>query len=49
MEEVDHSEDSSEWIIASDSEYLVKGITEWLPNWKVRFPFSNPDTRLTKI
>ncbi|QDS71987.1 hypothetical protein FKW77_001542 [Venturia effusa] len=25
---------SSEWIIASDSEYLVKGMTEWLPKWK---------------
>jgi ribonuclease HI len=24
------------WIIATDSEYVVKGITEWLPTWKVR-------------
>ncbi len=23
------------WVITSDSEYVVKGITEWLPNWKV--------------
>lgn len=23
------------WIVASDSEYVVKGITEWLPTWKV--------------
>ncbi|KAG8527406.1 uncharacterized protein KY384_007558 [Bacidia gigantensis] len=22
------------WIIATDSEYVVKGITEWLPTWK---------------
>lgn len=24
------------WIMASDSQYLVKGITEWLPRWKVK-------------
>ena len=23
------------WIVATDSEYVVKGITEWLPTWKV--------------
>ena len=23
------------WIIASDSLYVVKGMTEWLPDWKV--------------
>jgi ribonuclease HI len=23
------------WIIATDSEYVVKGMTEWLPKWKV--------------
>lgn len=23
------------WIIATDSEYVVKGMTEWLPSWKV--------------
>jgi ribonuclease HI len=23
------------WIIATDSEYVVKGMTEWLPRWKV--------------
>lgn len=23
------------WIIATDSEYVVKGMTEWLPAWKV--------------
>lgn len=22
------------WIIATDSEYVVKGITEWLPTWR---------------
>jgi ribonuclease HI len=25
------------WIIATDSRYAVKGITEWLPKWKVCF------------
>lgn len=24
-----------QWVIATDSEYVVKGITEWLPRWKV--------------
>jgi ribonuclease HI len=23
------------WVIATDSEYVVKGMTEWLPVWKV--------------
>ena len=26
----------STYIVASDSEYVVKGITEWLPAWRVR-------------
>jgi len=26
------------WVIATDSEYVVKGMTEWLPVWKVSFP-----------
>jgi len=25
-----------EWVIATDSEYVVKGITEWFPSWKRR-------------
>lgn len=24
------------WIIATDSHYVVRGMTEWLPAWKVR-------------
>ncbi|KAH5365292.1 hypothetical protein HBI68_181080 [Parastagonospora nodorum] len=24
----------ADWIIATDSEYVVKGMTEWLPKWK---------------
>lgn len=27
------------WIIATDSEYAVKGITEWLPTWRVYFRY----------
>ena len=23
------------WVVATDSEYVVKGLTEWLPTWKV--------------
>ena len=25
-------------VVATDSEYVVKGMTEWLPNWKVSNP-----------
>lgn len=31
-------DDTKNWIIATDSEYVVKGITEWLPAWKVSRP-----------
>lgn len=24
------------WIIATDSDYVVRGMTEWLPAWKIR-------------
>lgn len=24
------------WVVATDSQYVVKGMTEWLPKWKVR-------------
>ncbi|KAI4178187.1 MAG: hypothetical protein L6R41_008508 [Letrouitia leprolyta] len=24
----------TQWIVATDSEYVVKGMTEWLPRWK---------------
>ena len=26
---------NSAWVIATDSKYVVKGMTEWLPTWKV--------------
>ena len=29
------TDESADWIIATDSEYVVKGMTEWLPKWKV--------------
>lgn len=31
----DSQEPRSIWIIATDSEYVAKGMTEWLPQWKV--------------
>ncbi|KAF3389913.1 Ribonuclease H [Talaromyces pinophilus] len=35
LDELDPKERSSEaWIIATDSEYVVKGLTEWLPTWR---------------
>ncbi|OAL53774.1 ribonuclease H-like protein [Pyrenochaeta sp. DS3sAY3a] len=35
MRSQDHGGDEDKvWIIATDSEYVVKGITEWLPTWK---------------
>jgi ribonuclease HI len=27
---------SQTWIIATDSQYVIKGMTEWLPKWRVR-------------
>ena len=32
-----HTDDPrSTYIVVSDSEYVVRGITEWLPTWRVR-------------
>lgn len=28
------------WIVATDSKYVVKGMTEWLPAWRVFSPAS---------
>ena len=28
-------DESNVWVIATDSEYVVKGMTEWLPTWRV--------------
>ena len=30
----DSTSEDEAWIIATDSEYVVKGMTEWLPKWK---------------
>jgi ribonuclease HI len=31
-----HAKDETgAWIVATDSEYVVKGMTEWLPKWRV--------------
>lgn len=39
--------ESEAWIIATDSEYVVKGMTEWLPKWKV---YSNcPDKGFQRL
>lgn len=31
-----------QWVIATDSEYVVKGMTEWLPTWKVNLYTPSP-------
>ena len=31
-----YEEDRGEYIVVTDSEYVVKGITEWFPTWRVR-------------
>lgn len=33
------------WVIATDSEYVVKGMTEWLPQWKVRCTYTRKDSQ----
>ena len=39
--------ESKAWIIATDSEYVVKGMTEWLPTWRV---YSNhPDKEFWRL
>ncbi|THU84755.1 ribonuclease H-like protein [Dendrothele bispora CBS 962.96] len=32
----DEDDGSQKWIVATDSEYVVKGITQWYPAWKAR-------------
>lgn len=34
-----------QWIIATDSEYVVKGMTEWLPKWKTNKFRTNHNTK----
>ncbi|KAI4117238.1 MAG: hypothetical protein LQ338_007585 [Usnochroma carphineum] len=37
------------WIIATDSQYVVKGITEWLPSWKNNNLRTNRDTKPSNL
>lgn len=37
----DEKEDKRCIIITTDSQYVVKGMTEWFPGWKVRIPHLN--------
>lgn len=32
-------DDRAEMVVATDSEYVCKGVTEWMPKWKVCLPF----------
>lgn len=33
------TEPKREWVITTDSEYVVKGMTEWFPQWRASIPF----------
>ena len=38
------------WVVTTDSEYVVKGMTKWLPKWKVGGPaFSIPSADLVPL
>jgi len=38
-----HTDDpNSTYIVVADSEYVVKGITEWFPTWRVRLSLITP-------
>ncbi|KAL8919913.1 MAG: hypothetical protein Q9172_004731 [Xanthocarpia lactea] len=39
------TEAKKSWIIATDSEYVVKGMTEWLPAWKNNNLRTNRNTK----
>lgn len=44
LDELNPKERSSEaWIIATDPEYVVKGLTEWLPTWRACSDYSSKD------
>ena len=34
------AEGDPHYIVVTDSEYVVKGITEWFPSWRVRLSFT---------
>jgi len=35
--EREHGSQKKTWIIATDSKYVVDGITDWLARWRVRY------------
>ncbi|KAL8787636.1 MAG: hypothetical protein Q9195_007682 [Heterodermia aff. obscurata] len=39
----------STWIIATDSEYVVKGMTEWFPAWKANNYHTNRNTKPSNL
>ncbi|KAL8749891.1 MAG: hypothetical protein Q9184_006623 [Pyrenodesmia sp. 2 TL-2023] len=39
------SDNTKNWIIATDSQYVVKGMTEWLPAWKKNNLRTNRNTK----
>lgn len=32
-------ETKKEWVVVTDSEYVVKGMTEWFPEWRASIQF----------
>lgn len=43
----DPKDESEAWIIAAGSEYVVRGVTEWLPRWKImRLSWQKPSKTL---
>jgi ribonuclease HI len=45
------AEDSSKqkWIVTTDSEYVVKGMTEWMPKWRVSSAFGFKKSRYSFV
>jgi ribonuclease HI len=41
-ENLQHGFAAACWVVASDSEYVVKGMMEWLPVWKVSLRVTHP-------
>lgn len=38
-EDEDEASGTKIWIVTTDSEYVVKGMTDWLPKWRVRLGY----------
>ncbi len=41
-------ETKKEWVIVTDSEYVVKGMTELFPEWRVSVQFLSPFLSYTR-